>query len=89
MLHEEVSKYRRLTGDNVSDQIPILRLGGFLDGFDKGIEMGIKALQEVWQAVWNVDIPSPTVPEYVEHHQQMQEILALIDKRIKEMKDEA
>lgn len=78
-----------MTGDNTSDQIPILRLGGYLDGFDKGIEIGIKALQEVWQAVQDVDISNPTVPEYVEHHQQMQEILVLIDKRIKEMKDEA
>lgn len=85
MLHEEVAKYRRLTGDNTSDQIPILRLGGYLDGFDKGIEIGIKALQEVRQAVRDVDIPNPTVPEYVEHHQQMQKILALIDKCIKNL----
>ena len=45
----------------------------------------IKILFEIQEAVWGMDIPSPTVPEYVEHHNQMQELLALIDTKIKEI----
>lgn len=44
----------------------------------------IEVLQEIREAVWDVDIPSPTVPEYIEHHKQIQSILALIDSKIKE-----
>ena len=44
-----------------------------------------KILFEIQEAVWGMDIPSPTVPEYVEHHNQMQELLALIDTKIKEI----
>ena len=45
----------------------------------------LKAMFEIQEAVWGMDIPSPTVPEYVEHHNQMQELLALIDTKIKEI----
>ena len=44
----------------------------------------IEVLYEIRYAVWEVDIPSPTVPEYREHHEQIQNILALIDSKIKE-----
>lgn len=42
-------------------------------------------LYEIQEAIWAIDIPSPTVPEYREHHEQCQELLALIDKKIKEV----
>ena len=42
-------------------------------------------LYEIQEAIWAIDIPSPTVPEYVEHHNQMQELLELIDTKIKEV----
>jgi hypothetical protein len=45
----------------------------------------IKILFDIQEAIWEIDIPSPTVPEYVEHHNQMQELLALIDTKIKEI----
>lgn len=34
--------------------------------------------------VWGCDIPSPTVPEYVEHHRDIQQILKAIDKILEE-----
>ena len=46
MLNEEVAKYRRLTGD-IADNVPISRIGGYLDGFDKGMEI----LQEIKQEI--------------------------------------
>lgn len=39
-------------------------------------------LGDIRYALWEVDIPSPTVPEYVEHHQQIQELIALVDKKM-------
>lgn len=47
----------------------------------------IKILFEIQEAVWGIDIPSPTVPEYREHHEQCQELLALLDKKIKEVEE--
>lgn len=35
-------------------------------------------LKEIYQAIYDVDIPSPTVPEYREHHEQMQSLMALV-----------
>ena len=42
-----------------------------------------EALRTIYEAVWGVDIPSPTVPEYIEHHEQMMKIMKLI----REIKD--
>lgn len=39
---------------------------------------------ELRELVWGVDIPSPTVPEYVEHHRDIQKILKAIDKILEE-----
>lgn len=47
----------------------------------------IKILFDIQEAIWGIDIPSPTVPEYREHHEQCQELLALIDKKIKEVEE--
>lgn len=50
-------------------------------------ESMLMTLQAIRDAVWDRDIPSPMVPEYVEHHRDMQEILAIIDKYIEEVKN--
>ena len=42
-------------------------------------EVAIDTLKAVRDLVWEVDIPSPTVPEYIEHHEQMQSIMRNID----------
>lgn len=39
-------------------------------------------LGDIRSALWDIDIPSPTVPEYVEHHQQIQEMIALVDAKM-------
>lgn len=41
-------------------------------------------LNEIRYKVWLYDIPSPAVPEYIEHHEQITDILKLIDEKIKE-----
>ena len=42
----------------------------------------ISDLIDIRHALWEADIPSPTVPEYIEHHKQIQELMALVDKKI-------
>ena len=45
----------------------------------------IDALDEIRHALWEIDIPSPTVPEYIEHHEQIQSVWKLLDKKQKEL----
>ena len=37
MLNEEVAKYRELSGDT-NPNVPISRIGGYLDGYEKALE---------------------------------------------------
>lgn len=39
-------------------------------------------IETLLSIVWGEDIPSPTVPEYVEHHKSIQKILNFIDEEI-------
>lgn len=42
-------------------------------------EQALKALEEISYALWEVDIPSPTVPEYIEHHRDVQKVMGIAD----------
>lgn len=44
----------------------------------------IEKLEELRHEIWLCDIPSPTCPEYVEHHEQIQRFLKKIDTIIRE-----
>jgi hypothetical protein len=48
-------------------------------------QSAIDALDEIRHALWEIDIPSPTVPEYIEHHEQIQSVWKLLDKKQKEL----
>ena len=48
-------------------------------------QAAIDALDEIRHVLWEIDIPSPTVPEYVEHHEQVQTVWKLLDKKQKEL----
>ena len=60
MLHEEVALYKKLTGDN-SNNIPIIQIGAYLDGYEKGlsvlkdIKAEIEASREVNLKNWKAD----------------------------------
>lgn len=43
----------------------------------------IEALKAIKYGLWEIDIPSPTVPEYVEHHGQIQDMMGVVDNWIK------
>lgn len=42
-----------------------------------GLSLVRKALAELKFQIWLQDIPTPTVPEYVKHHESIQKILSL------------
>jgi hypothetical protein len=44
-------------------------------------------LIELRELVWMQDIPSPTIPEYREHHESIQKILNALDRLIDEMSE--
>lgn len=40
-------------------------------------------LGDIRAALWDIDIPLPTIPEYKEYHeQQIQKMIALVDKKM-------
>lgn len=39
-------------------------------------------LGDIRAALWDIDIPSPTVPEYREHHEQIQHMISLVDEKM-------
>ena len=39
------------------------------------INQFISDLEGIFDELWKIDIPSPTVPEYIEHHEQVQKIM--------------
>lgn len=48
-----------------------------------------RALDRIREEAWLHDIPSPTVPEYIEHHDAIQQIMLVIDKERKLLSDAA
>lgn len=51
----------------------------------------IDALKAIKHGLWEIDIPSPDVPEYIEYHKQIQNMVEIVDgwiKRIKELPPE-
>ena len=50
-------------------------------------ETALRALEEICFALWEIDIPHPTCPEYIEHHKQVQRVMAIAEKWGKELRD--
>ena len=48
----------------------------------------IDALRAIKHGLWEIDIPSPTVPEYVEHHEQIKNMMEIVDGWIKRINEE-
>lgn len=43
------------------------------------------SLERIYDALWDVDIPSPTVPEYVEHHEEIQMLMKMVRREQKKI----
>lgn len=39
-------------------------------------------LGDIRCALWDCDIPSPSCPEYVEHHRDITKLIALVDEKM-------
>lgn len=48
----------------------------------------IDALKAIRYGLWEIDIPSPTVPEYVEHHEQIKNMLEITGGWIKKLEEQ-
>lgn len=48
MLWEEMKKYTELTGEDAT-HVPIMKIGAYLDGYEKGTEMLDKIRDEIEQ----------------------------------------
>lgn len=53
------------------------------------IEQVITALQDINHALWEIDVPSPTVPEYIEHHEQIQRVMKLVNEKLGAIREDA
>lgn len=46
------------------------------------IQAVIDDLNEINEKLWEVDIPHPTVPEYKEHHEQIQTLMKFVQTKV-------
>lgn len=50
MLWEEMENYTKLTGED-STHVPIMKIGAYLDGYDKGLEVLDRIRAEICRAL--------------------------------------
>lgn len=53
MLWEEMERYTKLTGEDAT-HVPIMKLGAYLDGYEKGIEVLDKIRAEIEETYTNI-----------------------------------
>lgn len=51
-------------------------------------QVTIEALKKIDQELWGIDIERSTVPEYIEHHEQIKTVRAIVQDLIDKIKDE-
>ena len=45
-------------------------------------DTAIDELERIRNRLWEIDIPSPTVPEYIEHHEQVQSVMQAVTESV-------
>ena len=48
-------------------------------------QVAIDALKRIHEALWEIDIPSPTVPEYIEHHEGVRKVMTDVIEEINKL----
>lgn len=48
-------------------------------------QTAIDALVAIKYRLWEIDIPFPRCPEYVEHHEQIKSVMKLVDEWMKKV----
>lgn len=70
-----------------SKQVPAV--GGETMSDNISRQSALDALKAIWHGLWEIDIPSPAgCPEYVEHHEQIQHMMGVVDGWIKKISEE-
>ena len=81
MLWEEMEKYRRLTGES-TDGVPIIKLGAYLDGYDRGMEEIGKIREKVKR------LKESSMIDYVSATSTIDTVLEIIDEHGEKNEDE-
>lgn len=85
MLREEMEKYTELTGEDAT-HVPIMKLGAYLDGYDKGLEVVDKIRAEIEQLPtktrinWDGCCPDIDYPEIEYVDVTKNKLLSIINK---------
>jgi hypothetical protein len=92
MLDELIEDTRKQSGINFQITFDRDEMQRSVDRAKEEIKTGIIAgfiddLNEIFQDLWDIDIPFPTVPEYKEHHEQIQGIMAVVTEKIKKYQE--
>ena len=93
MLREDVDKYTKLTGED-GWHVPIMKVGAYLDGYDKGLEVLDKIRAEIEQLPtktrtnWDGCCPDIDYPEIEYVDVTKAKLLDIIDKYQAESKEE-
>ena len=81
MLREEVEQYTKLTGED-GWHVPIMKVGAYLDGYNKGLEMLDKIRAEI-----KALSPEPTAYDVVDGNpikdavwETLADVLRIVDK---------
>lgn len=80
MLWEEMAKYTELTGEDAT-HVPLIKLGAYLDGYEKGIEVLDKVRVEIEQVKDN------PLFGMVSNDTMLEVLLEIIDKYKPESED--
>ena len=79
-LREDMYRYEKLTGES-AEHIPIIKIGAYLDGYEKGIEKLEKIKAEIEELIQHCD----TDYDFDEIY-GIRQTINVIDKHIKENK---
>lgn len=77
MLRDDMEQYTKLTGKDATN-VPIIKLGAYLDGYDKGIEVLDKIKAEI-------ESKYESIPDTFHHYETgftdaLEWVLSIIDK---------
>ncbi len=80
MLWEEMEKYTKLTGED-GTHVPIMKLGAYLDGYEKGTEVLDKLRAEIWDLQYGDEEKSMTDEDRVDAwNNAIRQVIKIIDK---------
>lgn len=88
MLWEEMAKYTELTGEDAT-HVPLIKLGAYLDGYEKGIEVLDKIRAEIWDLQYGDEEKSMTDEDRADaYNNAIRQVIEIINKHKAESEEE-